>query len=195
MLEPTILDKSPSDSTTIFLFFCHFSVPSLINSGSFWKFSCSSPSPYPIQSWNSKKNSGHASNVVCGGEGRGWTCVNWKTPHQHKSVPRLLSMIVGKWSPPPPRVLSRWRCLAYCWRLGQEVLVFLRLMVRPNSLQVCARSFKHPARKADCGRSAPYWPGVASLEAGGSCPVGHDDPSNRRRQSVQPGPTSIGLSL
>ena len=42
---------------------------------------------------------------------------------------------------------------------------------------------------------APYWPGVASLEAGGSCPVGHDDPSNRRRQSVPPGPTSIGLSL
>ena len=57
------------------------------------------------------------------------------------------------------------------------------------------RSFKHPARQADCGGSAPYWPGVASLEAGGSCPLGHDDPSNRRRQPVPPGPTSIGLSL
>ena len=28
------------------------------------------------------------------GEGRGWTCVNWKTPQKQKSVPRLLSMIV-----------------------------------------------------------------------------------------------------
>ena len=28
------------------------------------------------------------------GEGRGWTCVNWKTPQKCKSVPRLLSMIV-----------------------------------------------------------------------------------------------------
>ena len=28
------------------------------------------------------------------GEGRGWTCVNWKTPQKRKSVPRLLSMIV-----------------------------------------------------------------------------------------------------
>ena len=29
------------------------------------------------------------------GEGRGWTCVNWKTPQKCKSVPRLLSMIVA----------------------------------------------------------------------------------------------------
>ena len=29
------------------------------------------------------------------GEGRGWTCVNWKTPQKRKSVPRLLSMVVG----------------------------------------------------------------------------------------------------
>ena len=29
------------------------------------------------------------------GEGRGWTCVNWKMPQKCKSVPRLLSMIVG----------------------------------------------------------------------------------------------------
>ena len=28
------------------------------------------------------------------GEGRGWTCVNWKTPQKRKRVPRLLSMIV-----------------------------------------------------------------------------------------------------
>ena len=29
------------------------------------------------------------------GEGRGWTCVNWKIPQKCRSVPRLLSMIVG----------------------------------------------------------------------------------------------------
>ena len=29
------------------------------------------------------------------GEERGWTCANWKTPQKCKSVPRLLSMIVG----------------------------------------------------------------------------------------------------
>ena len=28
-------------------------------------------------------------------EGRGWTCVNWKTPQKYKSVPKLLSMNVG----------------------------------------------------------------------------------------------------
>ena len=52
--------------------------------------------PLPYTKLKLENNSGHASNVVCGGEGRGWTCVNLKTPHQHKSVPRLLSMIVGK---------------------------------------------------------------------------------------------------
>ena len=36
-----------------------------------------------------------ASNIVCGVKGRGWACVNWKTPRKRKSVPRLLSMIVG----------------------------------------------------------------------------------------------------
>ena len=116
--------------------------------------------PLPYTKLKFENNSGHASNVVCGGEGRGWTCVNWKTPHQRKSVPRLLSMIVGKWSPPPPRVLSRWRCLAYCWRLGQEVLVFLRLMVRPNSLQVCAKELQAPR---EAGRL--WW--VSTLLAGG----------------------------
>ena len=29
------------------------------------------------------------------GEGRGWTCVNLKTPQKRESVPRLLSMTVG----------------------------------------------------------------------------------------------------
>ena len=44
-----ILGKRPWDSTAIFIFFCYFSVPSL-NSAAFSKFSCSSPSPHPIQS-------------------------------------------------------------------------------------------------------------------------------------------------
>ena len=30
------------------------------------------------------------------GEGRSWTCVNWKTPQKRKSVPRLLSLIVDE---------------------------------------------------------------------------------------------------
>ena len=46
---PTILDKSPWDSAAIFIYFCYFSVPS------FSKFSCSSPSPHPMESWNSEK--------------------------------------------------------------------------------------------------------------------------------------------
>ena len=54
----TILDKSPWDSTAIFIFFCYFSVPSL-NSSAFSRFPCSSPSPHPIPSWDSEKNSGY----------------------------------------------------------------------------------------------------------------------------------------
>ena len=40
----------------------------------------------------------HASNVVC--EGRGWACMNWKTPQKCTSVQRILSMIEGgrNWS-------------------------------------------------------------------------------------------------
>ena len=88
----TILDKSPWDSTAIFIFFCHLSVPSW-NSASFSKFSCSSPSPHPIQSWSSEKILHTRVQHCLWGEGRDWTCVNWKTPKKHKSVPRLLSMI------------------------------------------------------------------------------------------------------
>ena len=52
------LNKSPWDSTAIFIFFCYFSVPSL-NSSAFSRFPCSSPSPHPIPSWDSEKNSGY----------------------------------------------------------------------------------------------------------------------------------------
>ena len=50
--------------------------------------------PHPIQSWNSEKILDTRVQHCLWGEGRGWTCVNWKTPQKCKSVPRLLSMIV-----------------------------------------------------------------------------------------------------
>ena len=44
---------------------------SLIKSVFFWKFSCSSSSAHPVQSWNSKKKFCiRASNIVCGVRGR-----------------------------------------------------------------------------------------------------------------------------
>ena len=91
----TILDKSPWDSIAIFIFFCQFSVPSW-NSASFSKFSSSSPSPHPIQSWSSENIlDTRVQHCLCG-EGSGWTCANWKTPQIRKSVPRRLSMIVSQ---------------------------------------------------------------------------------------------------
>lgn len=33
---------------------------------------------------------------------------------------------------------------------------------------VFSLSSKHPLKQADCDGSAPYWPGAAQLEAGGS---------------------------
>ena len=41
------------------------------------------------------KNYGYTFQHCLRGEGRGWTCVHWKTPPKRESVPRLLSMIVG----------------------------------------------------------------------------------------------------
>ena len=90
----TMLDKSPWDSTRIFIFFCYFSVPSL-NSSAFWKFSCSSLSPSRYKVETQKKILDTSVQHCLRGEGRDWTCVNWKTPQKCKSVPRLLSMIVG----------------------------------------------------------------------------------------------------
>ena len=48
--------------------------------------SCSSPSPHPIQSWNSKRFWIHESNIVCGVRG---AVVSWQTPQNCKNVPRL----------------------------------------------------------------------------------------------------------
>ena len=60
----TILDKSPRDSTAIFILLHHFSGPSQ-KSASFSKFSCSSPLPYTKLKIG-KKFWIHASNIVCG---------------------------------------------------------------------------------------------------------------------------------
>ena len=51
--------------------------------------------PNTIQSWNSAKILDTRVQHRFWGEGRGWTCVNWKTPLKRESVPRLLSMIEG----------------------------------------------------------------------------------------------------
>ena len=47
-------------------------------------FSCSSPSPHPIQGWNSEKILDTPVQHCLRGEGRGWTCVNWKCPEMQK---------------------------------------------------------------------------------------------------------------
>ena len=69
--QPTILDKSPWDSTSIFIFFCHFSVPSY--STSFSKISCSSltphpPPPPPYTKLKLEKNSGYTRPTLGWGE-------------------------------------------------------------------------------------------------------------------------------
>ena len=53
----------------------------------------------------------------------------------------------------------------------------------------------HPMRKADRGGTALYWLGAAQLEAGSSCPMGHKDPSHRRKQSLAPRSTPTELWL
>ncbi len=45
---------------------------------------------------------------------------------------------------------------------------------------------QNPLKQADCGGSATYWLRAAQLKVGVSWPVGHDDPSHRRRQPVVP---------
>ena len=92
--SPTILDKSPRDTTAIFIFFCHFS-GSLLKQCIIFEIFLQFTLPHPIQSWNSGKNLDTRVQHCLWGEGRGWTCVNWKTPQKRKSVPRLLSMIVA----------------------------------------------------------------------------------------------------
>ena len=63
------------------------------------------PPPTLYKAETRKKFWINASNIVCGGEGRGWTCVNWKTHQKRKSIPRLLSMIVENEDLQP---IKRW---------------------------------------------------------------------------------------
>ena len=44
------------------------------------------PSPHPIQSWNSETILDARVQHWLWGEGRGWTCVNWKTPQKCKCL-------------------------------------------------------------------------------------------------------------
>ena len=83
----TILDKSPWDSTAIFIFFCYFSVPSL-NSSAFSKFSCSSPSPHPIQSWNSEKNYGYTRPTLFVGWGEGLDLCELENAPEKQKCPK-----------------------------------------------------------------------------------------------------------
>ena len=89
-----ILGKRPWDSTAIFIFFCYFWVPSL-NSSAFSNFLAVLPPPTLYRVETQKKIMDTRVQHCLWGEERGWTCVNWKTPQKCKSVPRLLSMIVG----------------------------------------------------------------------------------------------------
>ena len=78
---------------------------------------CSSPSPHPIQSWNSEKILDTRVQHCLWGVGRGWTCVNWKTPQKRESVPRLLSMIVGQNSKHiADAVISSWGDHGLQWK-------------------------------------------------------------------------------
>ena len=90
-LHPTILDKSPWDSTAIFIFFGHFSAPSW-NSAS---FSCGSPSPPPYTKLKLGKNSGYMRPTLFVGWGEGLYLCELENASETQSVPRLLSMIVA----------------------------------------------------------------------------------------------------
>ena len=72
----------------------------------FLHFSPLPPAPFnPVQSWDSEKILDARVQHLWWGEGRGWACVNWKTPQKCKSVPRPLSMSV---------VLFGYSTVPYC---------------------------------------------------------------------------------
>ena len=79
LVNATILDKSPWDSTEIFIF-----LGSLLKQCTLFEISYSSTFPHPMQSWNSEKILDTRVQHCLWGEGRGWTCVNWKTPQKCK---------------------------------------------------------------------------------------------------------------
>ena len=96
MIWPTILDKSLWDcsSTAIFIFFCQF-LGSLLKQCILFKNFAQYSLPHTLYKVETqKKNLDTPVQYCLWGEWRGWTCVNWKTPQNNKSVPGLLSMIV-----------------------------------------------------------------------------------------------------
>ena len=96
--QPTIMDKSPWDSNAIFIFFCHFLVPSE-NSASFSKlfflhFSLPPP-PHPtLYKVETRKNSGYTLPKLFVELWEGLDLCELEMPQKCKSVQRLLSMIV-----------------------------------------------------------------------------------------------------
>jgi len=57
-------------------------------------------------------------------------------------------------------------------------MIFVVAWCRVCGLPVgCLLISMHPMKKANRGRTAPYWLGAAQLKAGGSCPVGLKSPS------------------
>ena len=83
-MHSTILDKSPLDSTSIFILFCHFSVPSIkqcIIFEIFLQFSL----PPPYKKVETLKTFWiHASNIVCEVRGRVWPVWIGKRPRNAK---------------------------------------------------------------------------------------------------------------
>ena len=65
--DSTILDKSPWDSTAIFIFFCHFSVRSLLKQCIIFEIFLQFSVALPYTKVETRKKFWiHASNIVCG---------------------------------------------------------------------------------------------------------------------------------
>ena len=92
--DSTILDKSPWDSTAIFIFFCHFSVRSLLKQCIIFEIFLQFSVALPYTKLKLGKILDTRVQHCLWDGGRGWTCVNWKMPQKRKRVPKLLSMIV-----------------------------------------------------------------------------------------------------
>ena len=134
------MDKSPWDSTEIFIFFCHFSGPSQILFEIFLQFSL----PLPTQSWNSEKKSLDTCVQHClWGDGRDWTCVNWRTPQKCKSAPKLAEM-------PTSRDLK-----------SGDSLFFTRLPDNPGGLACMNLSMIH-----GCSLPCWLWTGLLAVTSG-----------------------------
>ena len=86
------MDKSPWDSTAICIFFRLFS--SLLKQCIIFEIFLQFSLPLPYTKLKLRKNFGSMRPTLFVGDGRGPTCVNWKTPQKRTIVPRLLSMIV-----------------------------------------------------------------------------------------------------